>query len=63
MKVSLNKPYIIMENLIKKRITIDKGLSDFFKENKIMSLSEFIKGKLDNKVYVRSYFRRRPVKK
>lgn len=52
-----------MEHYLIKINTIDKGLSDFFKENKIMSLSEFIKGKLDNKVYVRSYFRRRPVKK
>ena len=61
MKVSLNKPYYIMENLIKKRITIDKGLSEFLKDSKIMSLSEFIKGKLDNRVYVRSHYRRRPI--
>lgn len=50
-----------MENLIKKRITIDKGLSEFLKDSKIMSLSEFIKGKLDNRVYVRSHYRRRPI--
>lgn len=63
MKVSLNKPYCIMEILIQKRMTVDKDLSEFLNDSKIMSLSEFIKGKLDNKVYVRSYFRRRPVKK
>ena len=52
-----------MEILIQKRMTVDKDLSEFLNDSKIMSLSEFIKGKLDNKVYVRSYFRRRPVKK
>ena len=52
-----------MENVIKKGITIDKGLSDFFKEYKIMSLSEFIKGKLDNMVYVKSHYRHKPIRK
>ena len=63
MKVSLNKPYYIMENLIQKMITIDKDLSEFLNDSKIMSLSKFIKGKLDNMVYVRSHYRRRPIKK
>jgi hypothetical protein len=52
-----------MEHYLIKINTIDKDLSEFLNDSKIMSLSEFIKGKLDNKVYVRSYFRRRPVKK
>ena len=52
-----------MENLIQKKITIDKDLSEFLNGSKIMSLSEFIKGKLNNRVYVRSHYRRRPVKK
>lgn len=52
-----------MEHYLVKKITINKELSEFLNDSKIMSLSEFIKGKLDNKVYVRSYFRRRPVKK
>ena len=52
-----------MENLIQKMITIDKDLSEFLNDSKIMSLSKFIKGKLDNRVYVRSHYRRRPIKK
>ena len=52
-----------MEHYLIKKTLLMKGLSEFLKDSKIMSLSEFIKGKLDNKVYVRSYFRRRPVKK
>ena len=63
MKISLNKPYYIMENLIQKMITIDKDLSEFLNDSKIMSLSKFIKGKLDNRVYVRSHYRCRPIKK
>ena len=63
MKVSLNKPYYIMENLTQKRITIDKELSEYLDNSKIMSLSEFINGKLDNMVYVRSYYRHKPIRK
>ena len=52
-----------MFKLKNKKITTFKDLSEYLKDSKMMSLSEFIYGKLNNLVYVRSHYRHKPVKK
>ncbi len=50
-----------MAHKLNKKQLSTNSLSEFLKDSKIMSLSEFLKGSFSDMVYVRSHFRHRPI--